>query len=274
MRARWEGLHAALDRSVATLQAERQFGDARRTESILARFESPPRLIEHLTNKGGDLDEKDAIYAALVRAIQARAAWAELATGILWCGLWPALDGIYRHRLRHFKKEPEELVEAISVALTTLVGRMDLGRVHRVVATLIRSTDREVMEERRRGWAEQEHLDQGGKAPEPRTPPLRKSELGLPVGLSFEGEIRALHAWLLPIGGDDTDLLLAVLVLEENQHEAALRVGLTHEAARKRFRKVLARVRTHIAEALSQFASETRVSVGAGTRTPNGGAQR
>jgi RNA polymerase sigma-70 factor (ECF subfamily) len=280
MRARWEGLHAALVRSVTTLQADKQFKEARGREPILARFESPGGLIEYLTTKTdepAERDRKDAIYAALVRVVQAREPWAEVAKAIVWCGLWPALDGIYRHRLRHFKDDPDELVEAISVAFSTLVGRMELTRVNRVAATLVRSTDRDVMDERRREWAVQEHhaepSEEETKRAEPRTPPRRESDLGLPVGLSFDGELEALRGWLLPIGGADTDLLLAVLVLDENQREAAERVGLTHEAARKRFQKVLARVRPRLAEALSQFAEPTRVSGDARARKP-GGAQR
>ena len=66
----------------------------------------------------------------------------------------------------------------------------------------------------------------------------------------------ALRAWLLDVAGEDGDLLLAVLVLEENQREAGERFGLSHEAARKRFRRALERVE----QALSQFASGTRVS--------------
>jgi hypothetical protein len=275
MRACWEALHASFVRSVTTLNADRSFRRARAEQTALARFESAAGLIEHLTSRSGNLDEKDAIYAVLVRAAQGRDAWAEVAKAILWCGLWPALDGIYRHRLRHFKAEPEELVEAISVAFTALVGRMDLGRVHRVAATLVRSTDRDLMDERRREWAEREHRDarREENPPEPETEPLRDSDLGLPVGLSFDGELVALRARLLPIGGADTDLLLAVLVLDENQREAAERVGLTHEAARKRFQKAIARVREHLAEALSQSAHETRVSGSARPRTP-GGAKR
>ena len=278
MRACWEALHASFVRSVTTLKADQSFRIARTTEPVLARFEGPAGLMEYLatkTDRTEDHEQKNAIYAALVRAVQARGACAELASALLWCGLWPALDGIYRHRLRHFKAEPEELVAAVSAAFTSLVGRMDLGRVQRIAATLVLSTDRDLMEARRREWAEHEHRDARREedAPEPRTPPLRDSDLGLPVGLSFDGELRALRAWLLPIGGADTDLLLAVLVLDENQREAAERVGLTHEGARKRFQRALERLRTHLAEVLSQSASETRVSGSARARKP-GGAQR
>jgi hypothetical protein len=272
MRARWERLHTALVGAVTTLQTARQFRDAQRTESVLERFESAAELIDYLTSIEGDLDEKDRIYAALVRAVQGRAAWAQVANTVLWCGIWPALDRISLRRMRYFKSNPEGLGEAIAVAFSTQVGRMDLRRVHRVAATLVRSTDREVMDERRRERIELEHLV-NPQEPEPprwhgdterlpdqealgsaglwRLPDLVaksgiEAEPGPFVGPSFERELVALRARLLPVAGADTDLVLAVLVLDEDQRAAADRFGLTYEVARKRFQRALLRVREYL----------------------------
>ena len=145
MRARWEGLHAALVRSVSTLKADRQFRAAQEKEAALARFEGPTGLLAYLTSREGSLDEKDAIYAALIRGVQAREPWAEVGRAMLWCGLWPALDGIYRRVLRHFRDDPEELVGGIALAFDGLVGRLDLSRVRRVAGSLAWSTERDVM---------------------------------------------------------------------------------------------------------------------------------
>lgn len=182
-----------------------------------------------------------------------------------------ALDGIYRHRLRHFKAEPEELVAAISAAFISLVGGMDLDRVQRIAATLVRSTDRDLMEARRRDWVERDHVEangdlESGAEDEPAAPVTPDSELGLPPCLSLDEQVVALRDWLLDVAGEDGDLLLAVLVLEENQREAGERFGLSHEAARKRFRRALERV----AKALSQSAPETRVSGSARAPKPEG----
>ena len=261
MRARWEGLHAALVRSVNTLQADRQFKEARKSEAVLSRFESPVGLIEYLTDDSKDHDGKNAIYIALVRAVQQRGAWADLAMAVVWCGMWPALDRIYWHRYRHFKEEPDELVSSISTAFTALVGGMDLDRVRWIAANLKKSTDRDLMDARRRDWSEHEHVQakgdtESGAEEEPAAPVIADSELGLRPCLSLDEQVVALRAWLLDVAGEDGDLLLAVLVLEENQREAGERFGLSHEAARKRFRRALERVE----QALSQFASGTRVS--------------
>ena len=70
---------------------------------------SPPdaiSLLEYLNSTSGDLDEKDAIYAALIELVQARGEHAELAMALAWLGLWPALDAIFRQRLRHFRNVP------------------------------------------------------------------------------------------------------------------------------------------------------------------------
>ncbi len=216
-------------------------------------------LIQHLSSKLGDLDEKDAVYRVLVRTVQARDAWADLAKVVLWLGLWSGLDRIYRRRLHHFKEEPDEIVEAIAVTFTELIEQMDLGKVQRVAANFVLGTKRDLIEERRR---EQIHRDAlcENDVPEPETAPLTESRLGLPVTLSFERAFETLRARLLPIGGADTDLLLLVLVLDENQREVAADMGITHGAARKRVKRGRERIRTHLAEILSQKEDETRVS--------------
>jgi transcriptional regulator GlxA family with amidase domain len=50
-----------------------------------------------------------------------------------------------------------------------------------------------------------------------------------------------------------------VLVLDENQREAAQRLGLSHDAARKRFQRALGRLREHLASSLSHSDLAGRV---------------
>jgi DNA-directed RNA polymerase specialized sigma24 family protein len=247
VRARWEGLHAALVGSVTTLPAANQFQDLRRSEPALAPFDCAATLIAHLTRREGDLDRKDQIYAVLVRAVQARAPCSRLAHALLWCGLWPGLDRVYRRRLRYFARDPDELTEAISVAFTALVGRIDLASVHRIAATLVRSTDRDVMYERQRVPIELAADATGlGEAPAWVAPAAREPDGIRPTGLSFAGELAALRARLAPVIGSDADLVLAVLVLDTDQREAAALLGLSHDAARKRLQRALRRLRTYL----------------------------
>src|SRR5262249_38879943 len=151
------------------------------------------------------------------------------------CGLWPGLDRVYGRRLRYFARDPHELTEAISVAFTALVGRIDLASVHRIAATLVRSTDRDVMYERQRVLIELAADATGPREVAAWLTPAGGVPGGIhPTGLSFAGELAALRARLAPVIGADADLVLAVLVLDTDQREAAVLLGLSHDAARKR----------------------------------------
>lgn len=249
------------------------FQQMKRQCPVLVAFDEPMKLLAHLTSKAGDLDEKDRILGSLVTLVQQRQHH-ELASSLLWLGLWPGLDAVYRRRLRHFRDQPDELVSELAHVFTALVERLDLAAVRRVAATLVRSTERDVMSRRKRCWAEANH----GLESEPEEP-LRdlegdvlssswfdKASLEcwaaqgneLP-SLSFDADVAALRKLLQPTIGADADLLLAVVALGETQREAGERLGLTHEAARKRYQRALGRLRNHVAASLSHPVSNGRV---------------
>ena len=135
MRASWEALHAGLDRSVRTLQAEQSFQQAKAQHPVLAGFDDAEKVVDHLVNARGDGEAKDRLLATLVAMVQQREHH-EVASGLLWLGLWPGLTGVYGRRVRHFHGEPDELVAEIARAFTELVERLDLATVRRVAATL------------------------------------------------------------------------------------------------------------------------------------------
>jgi len=262
MRASWEALHAGFDRSVRTLQAKQSFQKAKAHHPALVRFAQPHKLVEHLTSKSGELDEKDRIFGTLVTLVQRREQH-ELANALLWLGLWPGLDAIHHRRTRHFLGlgTPDDLAAEIAEAFTEEIAALDLTHVHRVAATLVRSTERRVLEGRTREWTETSIVQARGDiwALDEPPPACRDSRIGLPPTLSHDEELAHLRAWLQPMVGQDAELVLAVLVLEETQREAGARLGLSHEAARKRFQRAFARIRQHAADSMSQFAFETRV---------------
>lgn len=70
MRASWEALHAGLDRSVRTLQADQTFQRAKQQHSALAVFHEPKKLVAHRTSNSGDLDEKDRVLGTFVTLVQ------------------------------------------------------------------------------------------------------------------------------------------------------------------------------------------------------------
>lgn len=238
MRARWEAIRTSLIFSVTTLQAEREFKTVRGTEPVLERFDSPSHLVDYLTNRTGDRDEKDAIYRILVWGVQTGVTWSELGMSLLWLGLWPALDATYRRRLKHFIDEPEALASAIGVQFSSAVGRADLSRINRLAATLGMNTERDLVEALRREWTER-----NGRAELPPDDDLKAEGKSTLDFLVEAEERRAMWARIREAVGDDAELLMAVLVDGLSQREAAARLGISHDAARKRFQRAAGRVK-------------------------------
>ena len=156
MRARWESVRRSLASSVFTLQAEQEFRTFRALSPALGRFECPAALVAYLNDPGGDRDEKDAIYGVLVRAVQANGQWVEMATALLWLGLWPGLDAIHRRRLKWFVRQPDALVSEIGDRFSEAIARADLSRVHRFAATLVMNTERDLVRGLVRRWKKDE----------------------------------------------------------------------------------------------------------------------
>jgi len=142
---RWEELHFAIVRFVSSQVAVTQF------QSLPGSgFDDLAALYLFLVGQHGDLDERDRVYSKLVRTIQLRGPAAHLAFALAWSGLWPGLDGIYLRRLRYFRDDPDDLAAEIAAAFTQVTARLQLRRVQRVAATIVRSVDREVMVARQR----------------------------------------------------------------------------------------------------------------------------
>ncbi len=257
MRTTWEALHRSLVRSTESLNAHRIFEEIKESKPDLARFDAPTSLLDLLHGEDGDLDEKDLVLRALVELAQGRGEAADLARDLLWLGLWPGLDAIYRRHLRHFRDRPEELVSEVGARFTDAVARVDLGRIRRVAATLVRNTEREVRAGEKRAWdaaarrselPEGDELADGDHLSHARLPrrPTGVSDLGLPPGMDPEDQLAAIRAFVAEVVGDDADLVIGAAVYGVSQRELAERLGLTHEAARKRFQRALARLRRHV----------------------------
>ncbi len=258
MRAQWEGVREGLVQSTITHEAERQFDDLKRAEPFLLPFESPSALASFLTTEAGDLDLKDGIYTALVRTIQMSGPLSVLASGVLWLGLWPRLDAIYRSHLYYYKDSPEDLVSELGDILTSSVSHADLDRMHRPAASLPQNVKRDLWRRLRRGWKEKrlranlpddDHFD---------TDDVVKGPWA--ADLSPGADIRTLRAWLRKVVGRDAELFVRIIFYGDSKKEAGVHLGLTHAAARKRYQRARGR--------LSHFVSRDGVLQGKGTRRP------
>ncbi len=265
MRVTWEALKESLVRSIGTLGARKQYEAMRARRRVPQRFADAGALLAYLNEPGGDLDEKDDIYGVLIDATRARGVDAELAVALIWLGLWPGLDAVYRRRLRDFIKKPDELVSEIGTRFIAFVQGADLDRINRVAATLVLNVERDVFEGLKRKWADearradltpeddddQDDDDTGDRREARASPVLRtggESVLGQPPRLDPDEDVRALRDILADIVGDDADLVIGAAVYGESQREVGERLGLSHDAARKRFQRAMARIRAHFAE--------------------------
>ncbi len=251
MRALWRSVHANLVQSLEPLTVKMQFDALRHARPELRRFPDHYALLDYLHTRSGDPDEKDRILGVLVGLSQDAGPGCEVAVILLWLALWPGLDALYRRLWRHFAAAPDDLVSGMSERFTAGVHRLDLGRVRRIAATLLMNMERDIREDLRKRWAEaarrDEMPDDGAKidsAAGPMPPTDRPdSVFGLPPGVDADTAAAMIRKTLAAMIGDDADLVVAVVIVGEGQREAAGRLGISYDAARKRYQRSMDRLR-------------------------------
>lgn len=251
MRALWQSLHANLVQCLEPLTVKMQFDTLRQAQPELRGFVDPCALLDHLHDLSGDLDEKDRVLAGLVTASQGSGPGREVAVILLWLALWPGLDALYRRLWRHFAAAPDDLVSEIADRFTAGIHRLDRGRVRRIAATLLLNVERDIRADLRKRWAEAARRDQmpddcaendsaAGTVPPTARP---DSVFGLPPGVDADTAAAMIRENLATMIGDDADLVVAVVIVGEGQREAAGRLGISHDAARKRYQRSMDRLR-------------------------------
>ena len=250
MRALWQSLHANLVRSIESHSARQQFSSVRQAWPALGRFSDQVGLLDFLHARDGNPGEKNAILEALVNEAQGGGAAAQHAVTLLCLGLWPGLDNLYGRLWRHFRAAPDELVSAISEQFTMAVQRADLSGIRRLAATLLLNVERDIRCGLRRAWAEQ-NLLADLPAPDDLDALMyrqvcRSSHLGLPSGADTDDQTDLIRNDLARLVGIDADLVVAVVILGEGQCEAAERLGISHDATRKRYQRAIQRIRIEI----------------------------
>jgi hypothetical protein len=141
-RTLWKDLHRQLRRPVDDSTARVPFGAIRDGEARLARFSSASEFLKYLAEDlSADLDANETMYSHLVTCAQKKGPTATFAQTLLWLGLWPGLSAAFARRAWFWRDCPEDLVSEVTGIFTTLVARMNLSRVRRVIANLVRSTE-------------------------------------------------------------------------------------------------------------------------------------
>ncbi|MGS4919630.1 MULTISPECIES: sigma-70 family RNA polymerase sigma factor [Mameliella] len=199
------------------------------SDSALRRFADVGALVTFLHDPGDCQAQKTQVLRGLVRAGQTRDDRAQSAQTILLLALWPGLCGVRRRLAPLYSRDGALLSADVTGRCCEIIATLDLDRVSRVAATILMNVERDLRRQRRR---------------DARSLPVA------PGDMSGEQSCTQPHSGLAvrcsslrPLFGSDTALVTAVVLYGMTQKEAARALGITHEAARKRFQRAVARMR-------------------------------
>jgi len=223
----WSALHAQLVRNVNRHSSTPKFIALFLTEDPFTAFRDPTHLFGWLHDRSRDPAAKNDVLVNLLRAAGGNDSAGDLAVELLLLALWPGLC-VIRYRLRPLCRNFTLDADLLG-GLSACIRDARPGRINWVAATLLRNLERDLRREyiRDDGWSQASvDLDLVGHT-------LSGPEVECP-----EAILAAAHA----AQGMDGLLLAAVHVAGFTQKEAAERLGLSHEVARKRCQRALARL--------------------------------
>ena len=234
----WHEIRDHLLRSTTSLGFQRNFAAIRSSQASLIRFGDPAAVFGFLHDPKHQPESKNRILTALVVAAQFDDRRSDCALTLTLLALWPGLDAVHGRLRRYFRARPDDLAAEIASRASITVRTLDLTRVTKIAATLIRNVERDIRRSLIRFREEASStiaFDDDTVAIAP----------GFPADIcSAQGEtLPCIHDRLREVIGDDARLVLAVVIEGHSQREAADLFGIGHEAARKRFQRALARLR-------------------------------
>jgi DNA-directed RNA polymerase specialized sigma24 family protein len=224
----WPAIRKDLLRSAATAGFRRDFQGIRSRSGPLARYNDSSALLCALHEQGETPEAKNLVLTTLVEAAQSSRPEAACALTLLLLALWPGLDAVRWRLRRRGSGKLEELTSDILVGAIEAIRRLDLRRVSRVAATVLRNIERDLVRASRRDIAQRLCLDD-------RDP----DELGRDPGSSWE----QLRAELDRVLGADAGLVFNVAVEGFSQSAMAVQFGISEAATRKRYQRATLRLR-------------------------------
>lgn len=260
MRSRWEHMHGGLLRSMARRESVTSFEELQRRAPPLSAFGGPAAVVAFLVDKGSGLLARDRVLRSLVDEARGGSA-RRIALALLLLGLWPALDAIFRKRSRLFQADAHDIELEIVDRFIAQVQRLDLARVSCLAATLVRNTERDVVDARVRERARAAKQD--AVTPDALAAPAEGDDapavslFGLPPGQTEADHVAGLHRWLQSAVGRDADLVVDAVIHERTRLALAASLGISHAATRKRLERALQRARAALRIQMQSQTSST-----------------
>lgn len=233
MSLAWNAIHDSLLHSSRTLTFQRQFDLMRRSCSALAAFCDPASLLDALHRQSESHDRKNECLRTLVGEAQRTGPQSDTALTVLLLALWPGLDCIRRRSLGWRLGSTSDITSELLSRATESLRTLDLGRINRIAATVLRNMQRDMIRGCRREAARQ------GVTSErlPDELPDERAIGGSRLSLSL------LRTDVERVIGEDASLVIRVAVEGFTQAEVAVEFGLSEEAARKRYQRATRRLR-------------------------------
>lgn len=235
MSFEWHEIHESLVMTTNTLSFQKSFETLRHRDPALGRFTDPAALLDMLHARAGCSERKNRILRALVGAAQGDDPTSDCAVTLALLALWPGLDAVRRRLLWRKAGRSEEVSSEVLVRATETLRGLDLDRVSRIAATVLRNVERDAL---------RAHCREAARA----LVAANAEPDELPAG-SPGAEAIFLRRDLGRLVGRDANLVLQVAVHGFTQREVAETLGLSEAAARKRYQRATRRLR----EAFDEF---------------------
>jgi RNA polymerase sigma-70 factor (ECF subfamily) len=239
MSIAWHEIRDHLMQTSSTLHFQRNFDAINRTTKPIAQFRDPAAVLDVLHREGSTPDQKNLILAALVRIAQSTdAVVADCALTLMLLALWPGLDAIRRRSIWRKLGTRDEIMSDILARTTETIRGLDLDRVNRIAATVLRNVERDMIRARQR----ETERESTASDIEPDD---------VPAGQDWRqpaAEDALLQDDLRKLIGTDALLVIRVAIEGFSQAEVANKLGLSEDAARKRYQRAIRKLRDALQE--------------------------
>jgi DNA-directed RNA polymerase specialized sigma24 family protein len=231
----WNEIRDHLMQSSSTLGFQRNFDLLRRQHTSLIRLSDPAALMDGLHRGAGSSDDKNVVLIALIETAQSNSAAADCALTLMLLALWPGLDAVRRRSKWRCTGTPDELTSEVLSRAIEAIRCIDLARVHRIAATILRNVERDIARDRQREAKRQSQNSD--------TNPDE-------IAATSDAQVCLEHLYgdVTGIIGGDAALVMRVAVAGFSQAEVAVELGLSESATRKRYQRATRRLRDGLSE--------------------------